>query len=879
MKRSLSVAAMAVLALALPAFARVLSYAPYTNTPAAPGLHSRTSRYFALLEGSNEYARQVVLYDSSEREEPRVVYPPASASSSTTPLEFVALYEREGDERPMLLVGTWYYGIQFSPDGGNTWKRITGPFRIHLKRDSWIDYGGAQTQPLWHPVQTGNDRHPFFVHHHETLYAIDTNGIAKVVAPAHRLIGSDRERNRFLVRRGDAVEMVDVWGNRKKLFDRQPASAYEGWITPSGQAYIVRHVNGQRFLYHYRNRNLYFVGGPYDTPPPLNEPGWEDDALRFFAVPTHDYDGAWMIQRQAGRPTTLSRHTSGGDVEVMWSDPTGREVEALIPGRSGETLLIQVHVPRATTTSMFVDPALAVWRVGEPMPVAYDELYVHEEANKGFLHVDVDRLQDGEMFVFNSGLTFGEEPQSGPISAPIEGGADVFQEWGVVRASLKQRLVLPGVTRTSGANGSQWQTDVTIYNPLDVPQQVEVRYAGVGLQPAVLSDARLTRTLTLAPNELRYVRDVLNALFLVAASGGSLFFTPEVGVTVFGRTYTTRDDGGTYGYGLHAIDFFNAAGPRFPLTYSGAFPGPGFRTNVMLTDTSGRGTAATLFGTSVATFAGAAAQSTAPATAGGPLTIQATRGTLIPMVVAIDNVTNDATYFPPDTAAPEERVIPLVASDGTWKSDLTLHNPSIYNRGMRLLAISTSGIGRIERRLYLGSGETLVLRDVLKTFFGMTGRAKVYYVSDDETKGEGIRVTSRLYATDAKSGGTYGTLMPPLNGFQEARTGDTLAITGISGGKAYQTNLVVTGLANAASILDVRIFGDGGVLLGSSRMTLAAHQQITIEDVLAKHGITAALAVRIEIEAVDAVRIGAFAMLIDRITKDPTFIPANLAAK
>ena len=37
------------------------------------------------------------------------------------------------------------------------------------------------------------------------------------------------------------------------------------------------------------------------------------------------------------------------------------------------------------------------------MPRHYDELYLNEEWNKGFVHVDVDKMAEGEPFVFNSG--------------------------------------------------------------------------------------------------------------------------------------------------------------------------------------------------------------------------------------------------------------------------------------------------------------------------------------------------------------------------------------------------------------------------------------------------------------------------------------------
>src|SRR6202030_4663015 len=61
------------------------------------------------------------------------------------------------------------------------------------------------------------------------------------------------------------------------------------------------------------------------------------------------------------------------------------------------------------------------------------------------------------------------------------------------------------------------------------------------------------------------------------------------GVNVTSRTYNTTANG-TYGFTMNGIDVFTAVGARFPLTFSGAFEGENFRTNVTVADVSGRGT-------------------------------------------------------------------------------------------------------------------------------------------------------------------------------------------------------------------------------------------------------------------------------------------------
>src|SRR5437660_11580888 len=74
---------------------------------------------------------------------------------------------------------------------------------------------------------------------------------------------------------------------------------------------------------------------------------------------------------------------------------------------------------------------------------------------------------------------------------------------------------------------------------------------------------------------------------------GALFIDPDTGasINVTGRTYT-QSSGGTYGYGMNAIDIYAAASARFPVTFAAAFQGSDYRTNFFMTDVSGRGSAA-----------------------------------------------------------------------------------------------------------------------------------------------------------------------------------------------------------------------------------------------------------------------------------------------
>ena len=897
------------LAVAVPTLARVVSYAPYTDRVALPSFQDRTARHFALIETTPDgfqmrAENEVVLYDSSGAEEPRVIQPKAGVF-----YEQVALYQKGGSAPLILTIGRdqrspnpWMLDPLVSlSEGGAGWKPVTGLGAFQIPPVLDVDTGGPFTHGPYAPVVIGNDTWPFIVTLGQNgVWAIKRDGTAKLLVKANdaRVVGRNAAGDRFLIYAGATIYSSTVDGPAVRVASVDPAGAYAGWITSNGTVYLQMLRAEGRFLFMATGTGLQFVAGPYNSvPPPTGAPPTARVTMRFFAVPTQDYEGAWIIQRETGQPTTMSRHTPSSGLQTMWTDITGPQVEALIAGPSGQTVLVQVHRERegVELNRPFIDPALAVWRVGQPAPRSYDELYLNEQWNKGFVHIDVDEIEGGKPFVFNSGFQEQTPPVS-RVSPPIAGGGDVFQEWGVVRGSLKQRLVLPGVARLSGAFDSFWMTDVTVYNPLEEKQQVEVRFVPMGREDFS------TTTLTLEPFEIRPIADALKTLFGIESGGGTLHLLPAVGINATARTYS-RKGNGTFGFGMQAIDFFNAAGPRFSLSFAGAFPGDNFRTNLLLTDTSGRGTHAKLqaFGVTGYAFGNSALETPADGTVqmnavgttvglhardGGGLVVEPTRGTAIAAVVAIDNRTNDPTYFPPDLSGAVPRAIPVIGHlDGQngsrFRSDIYLYNPGTRTRTVTLTAKKWDGPQQQAASFTLLPRESRVIPDALKTLFGMEGLARLRYATTDWEPGEGVRVTSRTYTVEA-SGATYGCLVPPLNSFQIGTFGDRLEILGISGGSGFRTNVGLVDLADVAQrnpTVRLTVIDDKRRVLDTFTVQIPARGGMQLNDIFAARGITPPAAALLFVDIIDGQQIGAYATLTDNVTNDSVYLGANLGAK
>jgi len=916
MKRRILVALLSVLCLTIPVLGRVLSYAPYSSNLSLPSINHRNSRYFALVEalpGRHPISSgQVVLYDTLGREEPRVIYPggPGEARS----ISLVALDERpapDGGVALTILIGAftseglpgnaWF----ISSNAGATWKRINALDRQSVEQYQYeVDYGGPYSRGLAPQVYVGGP-YPFVIGTYGKVYAITAEGTAKLLYGPKGLFGSllvgrNEDSSRFIVRTGgNTIGMIDTQSPIPvSLGEIAPGNA-TGWITPGGSAYVQALTSGGRVLYFFQNGRRDEIARPYTAVSIPSLPYAND--LSFFAVPTTHYDGAWMIQRQPAKPTRLSRHLPGSGTEVMWSDASGPEVEALHTGSDPDLLLIQVHRPRAQKERSFLDPALAIWHVGEPPPAVYDELFLVEMQTKGFVHLDADTIGDGSPFVFDSGVTPSYAVIASPVAHLVAGGGDVGQEWGIVRASFRQRLVVPGIARQRGAFGTQWQTDVIVHNPLDEPQKVKLDFIAVGdeLQAAQFSTAKIT----LEAQEIRVLRDVVKSLFGLDSGGGSLTIEPDAGVTATSRTYT-RAGAGTYGFAMPAIDYNNALSPRFPATYSAAFPGPGFRTNLLLTDTSGRGTDAELIAHGATGLIGASGVTFRAPQNGvlqmnelsasleilgvseGGLEIKPVRGSAIPALVAIDNRTNDPTWFPPDLPAPEVRTIPVIghvtgALGSAFRSDLFLMNPSSHANTI-MLEVKQLDTNDPPRRLTynLGAGQTLVIRDALKTMLDMSGLARVRF-SSGTASDPGVRVTSRTYV-ETENGGTYGCLVPPLNSFQSAAGGDTLEILGITGNSGLRTNLGLVDLNERydgkTAAARIRLFDQKGAEIDAFDVEFPIAGGTQVNDIFNSRGLAQPEAAIIRVEVKSGL-VAAYATLTDNVTNDTTYLAANLGAK
>jgi hypothetical protein len=144
------------------------------------------------------------------------------------------------------------------------------------------------------------------------------------------------------------------------------------------------------------------------------------------------------------------------------------------------------------------------------------------------------------------------------------------------------RLVFPAVGSLPGVNGSYWQSDLTLHNPLREPMPVTLRY--------VAGERRIDRRLTLAPRQTVRWPDVVRTFFGIDGAIGTLWLEHREGrapVAVIKTSDVAHGGRATVEKPLSGRDAVTSGSDAAELTIVGipASSLPGRRVNVGIVNT------------------------------------------------------------------------------------------------------------------------------------------------------------------------------------------------------------------------------------------------------------------------------------------------------
>ncbi len=920
MIRARQAVCLALLLCAFDAPARLLPTAPVNAWPVLPAVQKRSARQFVVLElvsygaacGCVPSLMRVAIHDSQGIEAPRDVTP------GGTPAVFTKAAAFEGPDKSLRIL---IYGFAdaagraapdgnflYSPDSGVTWVAVAALAGLQSYNVFFIaDFGGPVAGGASSPIRLGTPSVPFVVSTQVGFWGVRVDGSGFLLTPAWGgvLLGSDLGGTKFLVgarlfspppptnvSATFKVAVLDLTGNLQQLFELAPDFYpwIEGWIAPDGSAYLnVDWSQGGNF------------SPPHAQPLPstysvtlcrqgtVHEIVSSDFRFALLAAPSADFSQAWVVTTEAGA-TVLSSFTPSGGLVEAWRDPSNPRIAALFAGDSGERLLVQKsHYRPSARGSLELDWAL--WSRGQSTPSVYDAVVLNTSGGATLVHLDVDAAAFGAPIVIDPGSPQDiARPSGGPIppTAPND-----FPTQTLVRASLRQQLVIPAVARAAGCGGSNWRTDLILRNPGAGDLHVTARLLANPATTSQPADA----SVTLGPGTLAVIPDVLDSLFQLEQGSGALVLIPDAtgSLEATSRTYTASGNG-TYGMAVDAEDVVAGVRPGLEQTFSAGLLGTGFRTNFVTSDLSGQGSRLQLFPQAGGTV-GAPLSITAPpmgqaqlddlaALTGSSVSDSAafratcSAGSVVTGLISIDDATDDPTWFGPDTP-PGELTIPAIvhasgANGAEYRTDLFLFNPDPIPHVLPLAAaLWNEPYSEQSITTTLAPGESRHVSDALLTLFGWSGVAQLY-VQSGFPNGR-VLVTSRTY-TVREDGSTYGMLVPPLDAAQTATAGETLEILGPTGASSSRTNLALVSVAGySPASVHVQILDDKGSLLDSFDQTVPPENGLQLNDLFRARGLgDGPKAALIRLSPSSGI-LAAYATTIDNATNDPVYFAGNLA--
>ncbi|MEA2343580.1 MAG: hypothetical protein QOF63_1749 [Thermoanaerobaculia bacterium] len=439
-------------------------------------------------------------------------------------------------------------------------------------------------------------------------------------------------------------------------------------------------------------------------------------------------------------------------------------------------------------------------------------------------------------------------------------------------STFAPREVIAAVAHTPGALGTVWQTDVRLFNRGATTANVTAIFTHAGDEGW---NHFAAVKLSIAPQQVMALDDVVAATIRTTGIGQLEFLGDTDALVITSRTYT-RANGGTYGQFIPAVSTTESAAitylPRIQSTLN-------FRTNIGFAETVGGSgmVRVTLFDGATGSVI---SQQDLPVLPFGQMQFPAAGGALITAelrvisgdarIVAyssvIDNRTGDPIYVPAVAPRPGTFSAPVISQPGVntfWRSDIFLS--ALGDSGGSYLLTYTDAVTaeRVVKFGTVGAHQVLALDDIVATIFGRTGFGSLRAELDG-----GLVATSRT--ATSSPGGTYGQFIP----LRLADIGGPRELLHIERSSAFRTNLGALNTGGIDEVIRFTLYDAAGHALGSTDRTVGALSvvQFSVEAMT-----TAPISGgRVEVEVLTSNGHAlAWASVIDNVTGDPIFVPAQ----
>lgn len=569
--------------------------------------------------------------------------------------------------------------------------------------------------------------------------------------------------------------------------------------------------------------------------------------IRFFQLPTYSTPFDLKVYKER---ILYSEQTNS---QIGLLDPNGTKpvnVKTLTPESVTPTVTSNTVSPTTSTiTSIDVDVS-----PGVPLSITgsrYYGLAAFPASNGAAYGLAVDEAR-GRIF-------FGTFSNIGSL-VPLAANATTDDQY------------LPAAASAGGSGGAVWKTQTVFWNrgstptptgtptptptatptpkPVSVAERLYPSGWIAGLSPAV--------AFSVPPNQLVSQADPIGTEMQAPGNAGALRFStydgsqgPLSDLFVWGRVYTTRSDGGTYGFAQNAVKasralaapeqaFFFAPEDTSQRTNGGFFALDNSAGTVSVLDASGqvRGSLAfdwpSGYHWQASTVFSQFGLSPLPS---ARVVFGVTKGRILPFGMSIDPGTNDPInldVFPLKHQATWQ-AFPGVARGGgpmgsTSRTDLQLFNPNGADAHLTLTfrpAVAFSAVApgaAVTGTLTVPAGATLFSGDVLAARLGLDGAFGTLELSSDAPVYAFARVTA------AGGGGRFGfglagrildeALLPPSRGVFPAATDNGWDVT--------RSDLYLFNPGDAPVTATLNGTDSYGTAVGTRSVTVGPHESRTL---------------------------------------------------
>jgi len=493
---------------------------------------------------------------------------------------------------------------------------------------------------------------------------------------------------------------------------------------------------------------------------------------------------------------------------------------------------------------------------------------------------------------------------------------------------------IPAAAMAAGAEGTFWQSDMSIQNANDINANIWIYplYAGQ-------DNSNVEGFMELIPAKNQLMVKNLFSKYGLASSGGLLIFS-NINLNIVSRTYNNQPQG-TYGQFIPSFSLENAIGTNQEARIVQLQSNENYRTNIGYLNVSnktitisaelyddmgiklgtnqqtllpysfiqvngifnliGAGNVNNGYAKIISSTNGAkyfSYGSVVDNRTGDPIFIPAIKKTTRNVNIAGLNggsYTGEITIF--DSSAENSPknaplylpiyygsgswnyyiFIPAVAhSEGAygtmWKTDVVFHNQSYeqINFGIAFLKSSQDNSGYQTKNFNIQGNQSMLIEDIVYTEFNESGAGALLI----GTNSDSLIVSSRTY--NYTSNGTYGQYIFGYKGINSLGYGSKAYLPQLAKNTDFRTNIGFTNACGKTINVIVKIYEGNGQLIGNKSYSILPYSNFQENDIIGKisnKDIDNAYAI-IECNTEDA-KFFAYASVVDNRTGDPIFIPAK----